>query len=95
MSETWIVISGLAAGTFAARIAGVVIGGRLPQSGPWARALQALPGSLIIALVTMSLLSGGAAEWIAGTAALAVAVVTRNLPLTMVAGIAAIYLLRL
>lgn len=95
MSDTWIVIVVLAVATFSIRLGGVLLGQKLPTTGPWARALNALPGCLIISLVSVLLLSGGYNEWIAGAIALAVAWFTKNLPLTMVAGIAAIYILRL
>lgn len=94
MTENWLVIAGLMAATFAIRLSGVVLGQRIPQKGAWARALNALPGSLIVALVSVSLLSGGPREWLAGIAALGIAVTTRNLPLTMLTGIISIYLLR-
>lgn len=94
MAEMWLVIIGLAVATFATRLSGALLGQRIPQTGGWARALNALPGSLIVALVSVSLLSGGPREWIAGCIALAVAIVTRNLPLTMICGITAIWLLR-
>ncbi len=94
MTDVWIVILGLAAVTFAIRLSGALIGQRIPQHGAWARALNALPGSLIVALVSVSLLSGGPREWLAGAVALTVAILTSNLPLTMVCGIAAIWGLR-
>ena len=94
MNDTWLVILGLAIATFTIRMSGVLLGEQLPTTGPWARGLQALPGCLIVSLVAVLLLSGGPAEWIAGTVALGVAIVTRNLPVTMVAGISVIYLLR-
>jgi len=94
MHETWFVILALAAGTFAIRLSGVLIGQRIPKDGAWARALRALPGSLIVSLAAVSLLSGGPREWAAGLVAAIVAIVTRNLPVTMVSGIAAIALLR-
>ena len=94
MTETWLIITGLAAATFMIRLGGILIGQRLPQRGPWARALNALPGSLIIALVSVSLLSGGPKEWIAGAIAAVTAILTRNLPLTMIAGILSAWLLR-
>ena len=77
----------LALVTFAVRFFGVFAGQRLPQRGPWAKGLNALPGCLIVALVTVLLVDGAADEWIGALIALAVAVVTRSLPLTMVAGI--------
>jgi uncharacterized membrane protein len=94
MSETWLVIVGLAVATFSIRLAGVLLGQRVPSHGAWARALTALPGCLIVSLVSLSILRGGPQEWGAGLAALAAAVVTKSLPLAMVAGIAAMWLLR-
>jgi len=94
MNDTWWVIAGLAAATVTIRLSGVLLGERLPTTGPWARGLRALPGCLIVSLVAVLLLGAGPAEWIAGAFALTVAILTRNLPLTMAAGIGAIYLLR-
>lgn len=94
MSETWVVILGLAAATFGIRLGGYVLGRSLPQSGPVARALNALPGSLIAALLSYVLVTGGPQDWLAALAAAAVAVATRSLPLTIVAGVAAIWALR-
>src|ERR1700722_19951223 len=94
MTETWFVILGLTAGTFAIRLSGVLIGQRIPQQGVWARGLRALPGCLIVSLGAMWLVSGGPKEWGAGLVAAVVAVATRNLPITMASGIAGIWLLR-
>jgi uncharacterized membrane protein len=94
MTETWFVILALTVGTFAIRLSGIFVGQMIPQQGPLASGLRALPGCLIISLVAVSLLSGGPNEWGAGLVALVVAVATRNLPITMASGIAAIWLLR-
>ncbi|MFT4729034.1 MAG: putative membrane protein [Granulosicoccus sp.] len=94
MSETWVVIAILAIATFGIRLGGILLGQRLPTTGPWARALNALPGCLIISLVSVLILSGGINEWVAGSVSLLVALTTRNLPLTMVAGILVIFGLR-
>lgn len=92
--EIWTVILGLAAATFAIRVSGAYLGGLIPTSGPWARALTALPGALIVALVSSALLRGGVAEWTAGAAALAAAVATRNLPIAMIAGVGTVLAMR-
>lgn len=94
MTDLWIVIFGLAAVTFAARLGGILVGQRLPATGGWARALNALPGTLIVALVAGQLMQGGPAEWVAGALATVTAVATRSLVLTMAIGIVAVYLLR-
>ena len=94
MADDGMVVAALAVGTFAIRLAGILVGRRIPENGAWARGLRALPGCLIVALVSVSLLSGGPREWGAGIVAAAVAVATRNLPLTMAGGIAAVFTLR-
>ncbi len=95
MSESWLVVITLALCTFGIRLSGILLGQRLPTSGAWARGLNALPGCLIVALVANLVLSGGPNEWIAGALALATAVLTRNLLMTMGVGIAAIVMARL
>ncbi|MBI1209702.1 MAG: AzlD domain-containing protein [Azospirillum sp.] len=94
MTEAWLVILFLTIGTFGIRLTGVVIGQQVLKAGAWARAMRALPGCMIVSLVAVSVLSGGPREWAAGLIATAVAVATRNLPITMVSGIAAVWLLR-
>jgi uncharacterized membrane protein len=58
------------------------------------RALNALPGCLLVSLISLALLSGGPREWLAAARAIAAAIVTKSLPLTMAVGIAAIWALR-
>lgn len=94
MSEAWLVIAALVLATLSVRLSGVALGQRLPSEGPWSRALNALPGCLIVSLVSVVLIGGGPREWTAAVIAAAVAIATRNLPLTMAAGILAIWLLR-
>lgn len=94
MTEQLWLIALLGAGTFAMRYLGVVAGQHLPVSGPWTRALNALPGCLILSLVMVMLTNGGGEVWLGAVVALAVAIFTRNLPLTMIAGMAAVWLLR-
>ena len=94
MSDAWLLIIALAVATFAIRLAGILLGQRLPTSGAWARALNALPGCLLVSLVAVALLSGGPKEWGAAAVAVCVAIVTRSLPLTMAVGIASIWALR-
>lgn len=94
MDEHLVVIAGLALGTFAIRFAGYLLGARIPSGGPWARVLQALPGCLIAALLAVILVQAGSAEWAAAAVSLAVALASRSLPLTMLAGVGAVWLLR-
>ena len=90
MADTIWLIAGLAGLTFAIRLAGYMAGARLPATGRWARAFDALPGCLIAALVTLLLAEAGRIEGLAAAVAIAVAAVTRSLPVTMIAGIATV-----
>ncbi|MFE3836967.1 AzlD family protein [Pseudogemmobacter sonorensis] len=94
MAEHLVVIAGLALGTFAIRFGGYLLGARIPSGGPWGRGLQALPGCLIAALLAVILIQSGPAERVAAAVALAVALVSRSLPLTMIAGVGSVWLLR-
>ena len=94
MSDPVLLTVLLAAATFSIRFLGVVLGRHVPATGPWARALSALPGSLIVSLVAVMLARGGPNEWIGAAVALGVAFATRNLPLTMVVGIVVVWGLR-
>ncbi|MGF1528366.1 MAG: AzlD family protein [Candidatus Competibacterales bacterium] len=94
MDSPWPLIIALATGTFAIRLAGCLLGARLPSEGPWARGFNALPGCLIAALLTVLLAQGSFVEWLASALALGTAVLTRNLLLTMAVGIGAVWLLR-
>ena len=94
MSEALLVTAVLAVATFSVRYLGVALGQRLPESGAWKRGLEALPGTLIVSLVAVNLVSGGPDEWAGAAVALGVALATRSLPLTMVAGIAAVWIAR-
>ncbi len=94
MTDQWLLISGLAVGTYSIRLGGYLLGAQLPSTGLWARTFTALPGCLISALIAVIVVQGSVVEWIAAGVALAVAVPTRNLPLTMIAGIAAVWALR-
>lgn len=94
MTDQWWLILGLTLGTFSIRLGGYVLGARLPSTGVWRRAFSALPGCLIAALLAVILVQGNISEWIAAAIALAVAILTRNLPLTMIAGIAVVWAVR-
>lgn len=94
MADSWLLICGLSLATLSIRLGGFLLGARLPDDGSWARALNALPGCLITALLTVILMQAGPDEWLAAALSLAIAVVTRSLPLTMLVGIAALSILR-
>ena len=92
MTSNWILIAALATGTYLIRITGVATGQRIPQTGPAARALQALPGTLIVSLVTVTLATSEPNRMVAAGAAAATAATTRSLPLTIGVGVCAAWL---
>lgn len=94
-TEIWWTVLGLGAASYAIRLGGFFLALRLPQSGAWARGLDALPGCLIMALVALMMIKGGVIEWVAGLIALLVAAKTRNLPISMLAGVSVVASLRL
>ena len=95
MSDIWITLLGLGLASFVIRLGGFLLAGRLPQTGRWARGMEALPGCLIMALVTLMMVRGGVFEWAAGVMVLLVAAKSRNLLLSMMTGMIAVALLRL
>ena len=95
MSDIWITLLGLGLASFVIRLGGFLLAGRLPQTGGWARGMEALPGCLIMALVTLMMVRGGVVEWAAGVMVLLVAAKSRNLLLSMLTGMIAVALLRL
>lgn len=94
MSDVALLIAGLAVATFALRIGGYYLGASLPREGAWARAFNALPGTVIASLVTMLALRGGPREWLAALVSFALAILTRSLPVVMIGGVLAIWALR-
>ncbi|MCT4609454.1 MAG: AzlD domain-containing protein [Pelagimonas sp.] len=93
--DIWLTVLGLGAASFAIRLGGFLLALRLPQAGAWARGMEALPGCLIMALVALMMLKGGAIEWGAGLVVFLVAAKTRNLPISMLVGMALVAALRL
>lgn len=92
----WVTCGGMVAVTFGSRLAGLTLQARLPAF--WLRFLHFVPIAVFAALVTPSL-EGSRGEGAIRLAAAVVAVVaawrTRQLALTVAAGMAAFWLLRL
>ncbi|WP_028587871.1 AzlD family protein [Desulfocurvus vexinensis] len=88
-------IAAMAAVTYATRAAGLFLVGRLRMGRRAEAFLSAIPGAVVVSLVAPAVLTQGPAEALAGLVALAVAATTRSLPLAMVAGVGAVWALRL
>ena len=93
-TEIWFAVAGLAVASFGLRLAGVIFVSRLPQSGPLARALDALPGCLMVSLVMVMMMKGGLIEWFVGICVLFSAGITRNATVSMFLGVGLIAVLR-
>ena len=76
------------------RLGGLMLAERLPRSGPLRAFLDALPGTILVALVVPSALNSGWQGLIGVAACLTVYFKTKNLLLTMFSGVFTVYLIR-
>ena len=74
--------------TYGLRAGGLLMAEHLPRSGPLERFMQALPGTILLALVVPGILAAGAAGWVAAGVTAALARRTGNLFVAMIAGMA-------
>ena len=93
-TEIWITIIGLGGASFAIRLSGFLLASQIPHDGVCARALQALPGCLMVSLVSLMMLNGTMLEWISAMMVLALAAMTRKPTVAMFAGMMIIAALR-
>jgi branched-subunit amino acid transport protein len=92
--ETIIAILGMAAVTYAIRAGGFLIAERLPSTGFVALWMRNIPGAVLAALIAPDVMKGGPTAWIATAAAALVYLATRNVFVTIVGGVLAMFLLR-
>jgi branched-subunit amino acid transport protein len=92
--ETLVAILGMAAVTYAIRAGGFLIAERLPAMGFMALWMRNIPGAVLAALIAPDVLKGGPDTWIATAAATLVYLATRNVFVTIVGGVLAMFLLR-
>ena len=81
--------------TYALRLGGLLLADRLPKSGTARRFLDSLPGTLLVALTVPGALHAGLEGMLGLGACLLVYLRTKNLLLTMAAGMLAVWLMRL
>jgi uncharacterized membrane protein len=94
-SDVALAIAGMALVTYLTRAGGFWLMAYLPASPRLAAWLRALPGALLVALVTPALTREGPTGIAAGGAATLVALRTKNMLAAMVAGLAVIVALRM
>lgn len=86
----WLLIALLAVGAYGIRLIGLIGGQAINDNPRLQPLLEELPGCLVVALVAASLTGQPPLTWLAALVALGVAVVTNNVVITMVGGIAAL-----
>ena len=80
--------------TYALRFGGLILADRLPKSGPARRFLDTLPGAILLSLTVPGAIHSGIEGIFGLGACLLVFMRTRNLLLTMAAGMAGVCLFR-
>ncbi len=80
--------------TYALRFGGLLLADKLPKSGPARRFLNTLPGAILLSLTVPGAINSGIEGIFGLGACLLVFVRTRNLLLTMAAGMVAVCLFR-
>ena len=93
-NETVLTIALMAFATILTRVSGLWLMGKVKISPFIERWLRYLPGSLLTAIVTPSILSGGLAEIVAAFAVVLAMVKTKNVLVAMMAGVVAIFLIK-
>ncbi len=93
--EVLLTILGMAAVTYAIRAGGFLLASRLPTEGFVAAWMKHIPGAVLSALVAAAVARGSIAESVATLVCVLAYLITRNLFATMVAGVLAVYLVRL
>lgn len=88
------VVVGMSVVTYATKATGFWVLDRLDPSETTRGALDALPGGIVVAILTVRLTEGGPPEWAAGVVVVVVAHRTDSVLLAMVAGIGALVALR-
>lgn len=81
--------------TYGFRLGGLLLADRLPKTGPLRAFLDALPGTILVSLVVPSAANSGWQGLIGVATCLGMYYLTKNLLLTMTAGVVTVYLIRL
>lgn len=87
-------ILGMAAVTYGLRLSGLLLADRLPRGGRWARALQSLSGTVLMAIVAPAVVALGWVGLLAAGATLLALHLSRNILVAMAVGAAAVALVR-
>ena len=89
--DHWLLILCLAVGAYGLHLAGLIGGQAIIRNARLKTLLDDLPGCLIVALVAASLANSDLTVWLAALFALAVAILSNNVVITMALGFAAMF----
>lgn len=90
----WLMIAAMGMVTFASRVLGTTLAPWIPRTPRWDRFMQALPGTLLVAIVVPSFASGSGIVTVAAAVTLIVAARGAHLVISMLIGIGCVALLR-
>ncbi|WP_276274121.1 AzlD family protein [Haloarcula litorea] len=88
------VVFGMSIVTFATKAGGFWAIDRIDPGQSTRDALDALPGGIVVSILTIRLLEGGPSEWVAGIVVVLVARATENVLFALVAGLGTLLLVR-
>lgn len=87
-------IVGMALVTFLTRVSGLWLMGRVTLTPRMEAGLRAVPGAVLISILAPAALAAGPAEIIAALATVLLMIRTKNLLLSIIVGVAAVWALR-
>lgn len=95
MMSSWVAILAAAFITYFLRFSGLLLAGRMPETGRFKTFMGALPGTILLSLVIPPAIAGGGWSWVATACTAIVSWRTGNVFLAMIIGVAIVALSRL
>jgi uncharacterized membrane protein len=89
-----LVIAMVALGTYALRLSGLLLANRIPNTPGFNRVMDTLPGTILLAIIVPEVIKSGPYGFLAVAATVACTLATRNVFISMCAGILVMVLLR-
>lgn len=93
-SSTWITIGAAALATYFLRFGGLMLAGKLPQSGRFKQCMDALPGTILLSLIVPGMLAAGVIGSVAAGCTAICAYKTKNAFVSMLLGVLIVALYR-
>jgi uncharacterized membrane protein len=92
--EMLVALFGMAVATYATRVFGAWLAGRVALTGRLRAGLNALPGAVIVSLVAPTLTGGTIGDWVAAVATVAATIKTRSVLVAMLVGVGTVVAFR-